>query len=238
LRGRYTDIGNYLKLNTQYLLFIDKLNFNLMKLSILLLFLFSAFQICYSQNSLSLQYKLDHLKHNIDTLDLFIGVYPTNIKNEVEQNFVQKTFSDAESELMQLEKQYPNNAIISTLQGNLYQLGHNFDKKDSWILSENYFKKAIEIDPTEYKAHFGLGHLYVTTDMKYAEDAEKELLIALKSPDNKIKNSSYLNLSFAKYYQGKFIESKKYLERYISLTKDKSVEELLKIINEKITQNK
>jgi hypothetical protein len=140
--------------------------------------------------------------------------------------------------LIDLNDKYPNNIKILVRLGDLYQLGHNFDFEDSWIKSEHYFKEAIKLDSNFYYAHWALGHLYVTTNINYAKAAEKELLFALTSPKDDLLAQTFSDLTFSMYYQGRFADTKKYIEKYIALTHDGSGEELLKIINEQLEKFK
>jgi len=196
------------------------------------------FQVCLAQISENLDKQTSNVDLNIDTLKYYLGSYPPNIKTDTEKKFVNHKFSQVEKLLIDLNNIYPNNPKVLVRLGDLYQLGHNFDLEDSWIKAEHYLKEAIKLDSSFYYAHWALGHLYVTTDIKYAKDAEKELLIVLNSSKEDLKIRTYIDLTFSMYYQARFSEAKEYLEKYIAVTHDGSVDKLLKIINEKLEKSK
>ena len=195
-------------------------------------------QFCLPQQSNQLDLKLSEVDKSLNKLDYYLGSFPPNTKDDNEKIQVEKMFKRIENSLLNLDKSYPKNKEIKIRLGELYQDGHNMDLDNSFEKSESNFKQAIQIDTSFYKAHNELGVLYVNTDIKYAKDAEKEFLIALKSPDKDIQTSTYSSLAFSMYYQGRFPEAKSYIEKYISISKDTTATKMLKIINSMIEKNK
>jgi len=209
-----------------------------MKIAFFLISQILVFQACFAQVSVSLDNQISKIDSDIDTLRYYLGAYPPNIKTDVEKKFVNQKFDHVEKSLTDLNNQYPNNLKIIVRLGDLYQLGHNFDLKDAWTKAEYYFKEAIKLDSNFYYAHWALGHLYVTTDIKYAKAAEIELLKVYNSSIEDLKAHTYIDLTFSMYYQARFAEAKKYIEKYIELTHDELGDKLLEIINEKLEKSK
>ncbi len=180
--------------------------------------------------------KYKEINNNIKDLFHYAGVYPPQYKNENEKNNANKLFVDTEKQLIQLKDTNKEDYEIYIRLGDLYQAGHNMNIKESWNKSEYYFKKALSLKPEEGYAYYGIGHLYVTTNIEFAKQAEVYLLKALKFGNDDLKIIVYADLAFAKYYQGNFKEAKEYLLKYLKYRNEPSSNKLLKIINEKLEQ--
>ncbi len=89
-------------------------------------------------------------------------------------------FSEAEADLRNLAKRYPNNASIDRGFGKLYREQGNFD------VAERYIRHAILLDPDNAEAHFALAEVLRLTHRP--DEARRELVIFKeKQPDQNAK---------------------------------------------------
>jgi tetratricopeptide (TPR) repeat protein len=89
-------------------------------------------------------------------------------------------FSEAERDLRDLARKYPNDASVDRGFGKLYREEQKFD------LAEKYIRHALLLDPDDAQAHFALAEVLRLTHR--TEEARRELAIFKeKKPDHDAK---------------------------------------------------
>ncbi len=107
---------------------------------------------------------------------LTLGADPETGVDRVQLLIRLQRFSEAEADLRELAKRYPNNASVDRGFGKLYREERKFD------LAERYIRHAILLDPDNAEAHFALAEVLRLT--RRMDEARRELAIFKeKKPD-------------------------------------------------------
>jgi tetratricopeptide (TPR) repeat protein len=91
-----------------------------------------------------------------------------------------------------------------------YNRGLRFDEEENYDRAEEYFQRALKINPSLADAHLALGAIYLKTDE--LEDAERSILRALETlPRSGLRGPSYKRILSLAYNNLGVVEEKRIL---------------------------